>query len=151
MAKKAKNTDEEKKDEINDNESVVNEKSSDDEIKEDVNNKQTEATHREVATPVVVASYRVPERKNNNYFLLYITIACILLFISTIVLSVSQYKTRKKVSNIYQKNIELENSYLQLSEDYNELMETANVYQKKVDELEGNYLQISGTYNNLME
>lgn len=151
MAKKANNKEEEKIEEFKDRKNIANEKSTSDMNKEDENQKQTATTTREVASPVVVASYRVPERKNINYILLYTVITCFVLFISTIILSVSQYKTRKKISHLDQKNIELEVSYLQLSEEYNELIEFTNKYQKKVEELEGNYLQLSVAYKNLME
>lgn len=141
MARMTKRNEVENEKEIKDTENVVNEKSTSNETKEEEKQEPIETKPREVAQPVVVASYRIPERKKINHFVLYIAIVCFLLFISTIVLSILQYKTSKKVNNVLQKNVDMELNYLQLSEKYDELKE-------KYDELSEQY---EGILENFIE
>ena len=60
-----------------------------------------------------------------------------MLLISTITLSIIQFKTWKKVSILYNNNIELESDYSQLS--------------TKCKELESNHLRLSAQYDELYE
>lgn len=135
MARKTKKEEVEKENEIKDTGSVVNDSTTVEDNKEEVKQKHIEAKPRKAASPVVVASYRVPERKKNNHIVLYIAIACFLLYISTIILSIIQYKTSKKVDNLLQENKNMELIYLQLSDKYDDLSEKYNELSEQHEEI----------------
>ena len=135
MARKTKKEEFEKENEIKDTENLANDSSTLEENKEEVKQEHIEAKPRKAASPVVVASYRVPERKKNNHIVIYIAIVCFLLFISTIVLSIIQYKTSKKVDKVLQENVNIELINLQLSDKYEELSEKYNELSEQYEEI----------------